>query len=88
MSICPIANAACEQLTDAQGQARPEGVKLKEQFDKAKRYTDFREMLAKEKHIDGVAGGDRRSHSRRGRQGGDGGRQARLCAKAADRNRA
>ena len=41
-------------LTDAQGQARPEGVKLKEQFDKAKRYTDFREMLAKEKHIDGV----------------------------------
>ena len=41
-------------LTDAQGQARPEGVKLKEQFDKAKRYTDFREMLAKEKHIDAV----------------------------------
>src|SRR3984957_21066132 len=43
-------------LTDAQGQPRPEGVKLKEQFDKAKRYTDFRDMLAKEKHIDGVLG--------------------------------
>jgi predicted dehydrogenase len=29
-------------------------VKLQEQFNKAKRYTDFREMLAKEKSLDGV----------------------------------
>jgi predicted dehydrogenase len=42
------------KLTDGQKQPRAEGLKLKEQFDKAKRYTDFREMLAKEKGIDGV----------------------------------
>ena len=42
------------KLNDAQGQPRPEAVKLKEQFGKARRYTDFREMLAKEKGIDGV----------------------------------
>ena len=45
-------------LTDAQGQARPEGVKLKQQFDQAKRYADFRKMLAKEKHIDARSRGD------------------------------
>jgi predicted dehydrogenase len=42
------------QATDAQGNPRPEGMKLKEQFSKARRYTDYREMLAKEKGIDGV----------------------------------
>jgi predicted dehydrogenase len=33
---------------------RPDGLKLKEQFGKARRYSDFRQMLAKEKGIDGV----------------------------------
>ena len=42
------------KLAGAQNQPRADGLKLKEQFDKAKRYTDFREMLAKEKGIDGV----------------------------------
>ena len=43
-----------KQAKDAQGNPRPEGIKLQEQFGKAKRYSDFREMLAKEKGIDGV----------------------------------
>jgi predicted dehydrogenase len=43
-----------KQAMDAQGNPRPESVKLQEQFGKAKRYSDFREMLAKEKGIDGV----------------------------------
>jgi predicted dehydrogenase len=42
------------KLGNAQNQPRADGLKLKQQFDKAKRYTDFREMLAKEKGIDGV----------------------------------
>lgn len=37
-----------------EGQPRPEGVKLAEQFGKAKRYADFREMLDKQKDIEGV----------------------------------
>jgi len=37
-----------------EGQPRPEGVKLAEQFGKAKRYADFREMLEKQKDIEGV----------------------------------
>src|SRR5258708_22394041 len=57
--VCDVDLAYSERcvarlLTDAQSQSRPEGLKLKEQFHKAKRYTDFRDMLAKEKHIDGV----------------------------------
>lgn len=36
------------------GTPRPEGVKLREQFDKAKKYADFREMLEKSPDIDGV----------------------------------
>src|SRR5579859_533252 len=47
-------NRVKEKLLDRQGNPRPEGAKLQEQFSKAKRYTDFREMLAKEKNIDGV----------------------------------
>lgn len=37
-----------------EGQPRPEGIRLQEQFGKAKRYADFREMLDKQKDIDGV----------------------------------
>ena len=39
-------------LVGADGKVRPDGLKLQEQFRKAKRYTDFRELLAKEKSID------------------------------------
>jgi predicted dehydrogenase len=42
------------RLTDEHGNASPDGLQLREQFGKAKRYRDFREMLAKEKSIDGV----------------------------------
>jgi predicted dehydrogenase len=45
-----VANTA----TDAQGRPRPEGLILQEQFTKAKRYTDFRDLLEKEKSIDAV----------------------------------
>src|SRR3984957_9565309 len=47
-------NRMADKLTDEHGQPRPAGLKLREQFSKAKRYTDFREMLAMEKSIDGV----------------------------------
>jgi predicted dehydrogenase len=40
--------------TDGHGKPRPEGLKLREQFGKAKRYGDFRDLLAKEKSVDGV----------------------------------
>ena len=58
-AVCDVDLAYSERcvarlMTDAQNQPRPEGRKLGEQFAKAKRYTDFREMLAKEKSIDGV----------------------------------
>jgi predicted dehydrogenase len=43
-----------EKLTAADGKPFPGGLKLQEQFRKAKRYDDFREMLAKEKSIDAV----------------------------------
>ena len=43
-----------EKLKDNDKKDRPEGLKLKEKFDKAARYSDFREMLDKQKDIDGV----------------------------------
>jgi predicted dehydrogenase len=36
------------------GKDNPDGIRLKEKFDKAARYSDFREMLQKQKDIDGV----------------------------------
>jgi predicted dehydrogenase len=58
-AVCDVDLAYSErnvtrQLTDEHGNARPDGQRLQEQFSKAKRYGDFREMLAKEKSIDGV----------------------------------
>jgi len=58
-AVCDVDFAYSERcvankLTDQLKQPRPEGQKLKEQFDKAKRYGDFREMLAREKNIDGI----------------------------------
>ncbi|GAC1671467.1 MAG: Gfo/Idh/MocA family oxidoreductase [Steroidobacteraceae bacterium] len=46
--------ALARKLTDERGNPRPDGLRLREQFGKAKRYGDFREMLAKEKSVDGV----------------------------------
>src|SRR5712671_4536586 len=43
-----------EKLKDNEKKDRPEGVTLKQKFDKATRYSDFREMLDKQKDIDGV----------------------------------
>ena len=43
-----------ERLTDEHGKSRPDALKLGQQFTKAKRYGDFREMLATEKNLDGV----------------------------------
>lgn len=37
-----------------EGQPRPEGIRLQEQFAKARRYADWREMLEKQKDIEGV----------------------------------
>jgi predicted dehydrogenase len=58
-AVCDVDFAYSEnrvkvKVADAQGNPRPDGLKLQEQFGKAKRYTDFREMLEKEKSIDGV----------------------------------
>ena len=58
-AVCDVDFAYSEhnvmrRLTDEQGNPRPDGLKLREQFDKAKRYRDFRELLAKEKSIDGI----------------------------------
>jgi predicted dehydrogenase len=58
-AVCDVDFAYSERLvtkrlTDEHGNPVPEGLKLKQQFDKAKRYGDFREMLAREKSLDGV----------------------------------
>ena len=57
-AVCDVDLAYSERcvarLIDGQNPPRPESLKLREQFIKAKRYTDFREMLSKEKSIDGV----------------------------------
>src|SRR5689334_10012990 len=42
------------KLNGRDGKPTPEGQKLSDQFAKAKKYNDFREMLDKEKGIDGV----------------------------------
>ena len=47
-------HCVADTLADKYGNPRPDGLKLREQFGKARRYADFREMLAKEKSIDGV----------------------------------
>jgi predicted dehydrogenase len=58
-AVCDVDFAYSERkvahkLTDEHGSPRPEGLKLREQFSKAKRYGDFREMLAKEQSLDGI----------------------------------
>lgn len=43
-----------ERLTDNDGNPREKGVRWKEQYEKARRYSDFREMLARERELDAV----------------------------------
>jgi predicted dehydrogenase len=47
-------NVESKLRPNREGVVRPEAVKLKEQFEKAAKYADFREMLDKEKGVDGV----------------------------------
>src|SRR6185436_6795152 len=59
VAICDVDMPYCERavegkLKDGQGNDRPEALKLKEQFTKAKKYADFREMLDKERGIEAV----------------------------------
>ena len=59
VAVCDVDMAYAQRnvdnkLKDRDGKDRPDGVKLQEQFAKAKKYSDFREMLDKEKGIDGV----------------------------------
>lgn len=58
-AVCDVDFAYSERMvagksTDAHGNSRPEGLKLAAQFGKARRYADFRELLARERSIDGV----------------------------------
>ena len=58
-AVCDVDFAYSERtltshLTDGHGKPRPDGLKLREQFGKAKRYADFRDMLARETGVDGV----------------------------------
>jgi predicted dehydrogenase len=59
VAICDVDMAyalrgVTDKLRDREGRDRPEGLRLKEQYDKAAKYTDFREMLEKERGIDAV----------------------------------
>ena len=59
VAICDIDLAFAQQkvtakATNGDGTPNPDGVTLGTQFAKAKHYSDFREMLTREKHIDAV----------------------------------
>ena len=59
VAICDVdmayaAKQVAGKLNGRDNQPTPEGQKLSDQFAKAKKYADFREMLDKEKGIDGV----------------------------------
>src|SRR5438552_4736089 len=43
-----------EKVKEGEKKDRPEGITLKQKFDKAARYSDFREMLDKQKDVDGI----------------------------------
>lgn len=47
-------NVDNKQRPNREGIVNPAAITLKDQFDKARKYTDFREMLAKQKDIDGI----------------------------------
>ncbi len=49
-----VTGKVAERTTDSDGNARPKGVRWQEQYQKATHYSDFREMLDKQKDIDAV----------------------------------
>ena len=49
-----VARSARDKTTDGDGNPRPEGVRWKEQFERAAKYNDFREMLERERGLDAV----------------------------------
>lgn len=59
VAVCDVHHAFSEtqvanKQKDRQGKERPNGVKMREQYMKAAKYTDFREMLEKQKDIEAV----------------------------------
>ena len=59
VAVCDVDLAFSERnvsgkVRTQRGQDRPEGVRLREQFSLAKKYSDWREMLDKQKDIDGI----------------------------------
>jgi len=60
VAVCDVdltfaaSNVASKQRPNREGVVNPAAIKLKEQFDKAQKFTDFREMLEKQKDIDGI----------------------------------
>src|ERR1017187_3227012 len=59
VAICDVdlgfsATNVADKEKKRDGSPRPEGLKLREQFDRAAKYRDFREMLDKQKDIDAV----------------------------------
>jgi len=49
-----VARSARDKTTDGEGNPRPEGVRWKEQFERAAKYRDFRVMLERERGLDAV----------------------------------
>ena len=49
-----VARSVEDKTTDGDGNPRPEGVRWKEQFERAAKYRDFREMLERERSFDAV----------------------------------
>lgn len=49
-----VARSVEGKTTDGDGNPRPEGVRWKEQFERATKYRDFREMLERERSLDAV----------------------------------
>ncbi len=49
-----VERSLADRMKDQDPKRRPDRLKLQEQFSKAKRYADFREMLAQQKDIEGV----------------------------------
>ena len=59
VAVCDVdlrfsASQVASKLRERDGKERPKGVQLKEKFDKAAKYTDFRELFDKQKDIDAV----------------------------------
>ncbi len=59
MAVCDVdlafsARNVANKLKHSDGTPRPDGLELKKQFDAAPKYTDWREMLDKQKGIEGV----------------------------------